>query len=74
MESGTSVPEAPHEALQRLIAEQGRQKRWVAEEVGITAYHLSRLLQGRQRITRQMAVALGAVLDVPPETFLEGEQ
>lgn len=59
-------------ALARVIREQGRLKGWVAEQLGIGAYRLSRLLSGEREMTLREADAAARALSVPIETFLPG--
>lgn len=48
----------------------------VAERLGISTSHLSRVMDGERPLTPELAERLGALFEVPPSTFLperEGE-
>lgn len=62
---------APETALARVVREQGRLKGWLAEQLGIGAWRLSRLLSGERSLTLEEAAAAARALGVPIETFLE---
>lgn len=57
-------------AIGRLCREQGRQKRWVAEQLGISPARLSRLIAGDITLRLQEAVLLAEIFGVPIETFV----
>lgn len=63
-------------ALERLRREQGRLKGWLAREMGIDRWRLSKLLSGEREMTLREAQRAAAALGVGIETFLsrvEGE-
>lgn len=57
-------------AIGRLCREQGRQKRWVAEQLGISPARLSRLIAGDITLRLQEAALLAEIFGVPIETFV----
>jgi transcriptional regulator with XRE-family HTH domain len=60
----------------RLLQERGMSIRALAREAGVTASHLSRVLARSDYKTPSVDLMrrVGAVLDVPPETFPEYRQ
>lgn len=56
--------------LARLIREQGRLKGWVADQMGVSVYRLSRLLTGEREMTLKEAAKAAEVFEVPVEAFL----
>lgn len=70
MKSTAIAQESPGSAIDRLAREQGRRKIWLAERLGITPSHLSRMISGERVITRDMAGKLAELFDEPVETFI----
>lgn len=56
--------------LARVVREQGRLKSWLADQMGIGAFRMSRLLTGERKLTLEEAATAARVLNVPIETFL----
>lgn len=56
--------------LARVVREQGRLKGWLAEQMGIGPFRLSRLLSGERSLTLEEAAKAARALGVPMETFL----
>lgn len=57
-------------AIGRLCHEQGRQKRWVADQLGISPWRLSRLIAGDITLRLHEAARLAEIFGVPIETFV----
>lgn len=57
-------------AIGRLCHEQGRQKRWVAAQMGISPWRLSRLIAGDITLRLHEAARLAEIFGVPIETFV----
>lgn len=66
-------PVVTETALARLVREQGRFKGWLAGELGISVFRLSRLLSGEREMTLREAARAAEILGVPIETFLPEE-
>lgn len=62
-----SAPEHPHQAayLQQRLDERGWQQNQLAERLGYTDAHTSRLVTGRRRLTRDGCARVAQVFGVP---------
>lgn len=58
--------------LARVVREQGRVQRWLAEHARVDETRLSRLLSGERRMHAGEAVRLARVLGVPVEDIVPG--
>lgn len=51
--------------LERVLAEQGRKARWLAQEVGISESHLSRIVTGERRVSEALATRISKAIQTP---------
>jgi transcriptional regulator with XRE-family HTH domain len=51
--------------LEDVLTAQGRKARWLAAKVGISESHLSRVVNGERPVSRTLAEAIAATLQVP---------
>lgn len=51
--------------IERLLREQGRKARWLAEQVGISESHLSRIVSGERRISESLAAQIAQAINAP---------
>ena len=49
----------------RVIDEQGRKRRWLAERVGVSEAYLSLIIAGSRTVDRALGERIGALLGVP---------
>ena len=59
--------------LRRYLDSHGIRYQWMAERLGITPSHLSRLLSGERPLTIATAGRLSALFNEPAATFLPDE-
>ena len=58
------------EVLQRTRRRKGLLQKWVAKEVGVTNFHLSRVERGHTEPSVELLIELAKVLDMPLEQAL----
>lgn len=51
--------------IERLLAQEGRKSRWLAEQVGISESHLSRIVSGERRISESLAKRIANAINAP---------
>lgn len=51
--------------IDRLLAEEGRKSRWLANQVGISESHLSRIVSGERRISESLAKRIAEAIGAP---------
>lgn len=59
--------------LREFLDGRGIRYSWVAERLGCTPSHMTRLLDGTRPVTQENAFTLSQVFNVPASTFLESE-
>lgn len=59
--------------LREFLDERGIRYIFVADKLGVTPGHVTRLLDGTRPVTAENAQRLSEVFGVPPTTFLESE-
>lgn len=62
-----------HRKIKELVESQGRMKSWVADQLGITPSHFSRMIMGERPITRRNAARLAEILGVSIKTLERDE-
>lgn len=70
MATKTAEVESLRAAVDRLCRRDGRAKYWLAEQVGWSQEHLSRVINGRVPLTRVAAEKLAEIFGEPVATFL----
>ena len=62
----------------QVVKDQGRMRIWLGDQIGVTPSHMTRLMQGGRRWTKEMkeraAVALGWPVERMEELFLEVDE
>lgn len=59
--------------LREFLDSQGRRYSWVAERIGVTPSHLTRLMDGERPVTTEVAAKLAELFSVPASSFIESE-
>lgn len=62
----------PHVRLNDLIEARGLKKQWVADRLGMTPSHLSRLLRGERVITETVALKAAELFGVDVRELVPG--
>lgn len=68
----TAATALPHLRLKELVEERGSKRIWVAERLGITPSHLTRILSGERAITPALAQRAGRLFGVPASELIGG--
>jgi len=67
----SAEPRTPGQLLEDLLAKRGWSQRVLAVVVGIGETSINKLITGKKPFTADVALILGEVLDVAPDTFLD---
>jgi plasmid maintenance system antidote protein VapI len=68
--SNSHVRNSQSQELREFLDDRGLRYQWVAEKLGVTPSHMTRLMDGQRPITHDLALKLSGLFDVPADTFL----